>query len=138
MNQLTGKWKGSYNYYDEDDQFCDETYFEMDILIDNGVITGEINDADEKVTIPMVAKVDGFCENNSISFIKQYPALWYIDEKGNVIIDESKKHPEIHYQGDIKDDEIFGTWSIYTKAQQYGYGYFEEVTQGTWTVKKEN
>ncbi len=52
--------------------------------------------------------VKGFIDNDHISFVKQYPCLYKIDEKWKVNIDVSKRGHAVIYDGYW--DESIGSW----------------------------
>jgi hypothetical protein len=107
MTSLSGIWTGTYFFQDEAEN---EIGVEFIIILTekNGELEGECNDIGEK-GIPEPAQIDGFVENNIVSFIKQHTPVWYKNEEGNLENDTSRPHPEIHSQGELMNGEISGT-----------------------------
>ena len=58
-----------------------------------------------------VAEVKGFLKEDFISFSKQYPHYYEIDEWGNTLTDKNSPHPQIHYEGyyDAHSKKITGS-----------------------------
>jgi hypothetical protein len=98
--------------------------------------TGEIVDTSENSQNPEVAQVTGFIMEGNLSFVKQYPYMFFYNEKGELQIDKSKPHPEIHYHGEIKDNEIDGEWDMEIGTRQFYGDYYSKMMSGTWQVKK--
>ena len=113
MSTISGKWKGTNTLVLEDGSKGRTKSFEM-ILVEEEEeeVSGEILDTTEGNQNPEKAKVSGFIMGDTFSFVKQYPYLFFYNEKCELQVDESKPHPEIHYHGEIKDDEIIGEWDM--------------------------
>jgi len=137
MSTIAGKWKGSYTQVSEDGSKGRTKSFEM-ILVedDDDEVSGEILDTTEGNQNPEKAKVSGFIMGDTLSFVKQYPYLFFFNEKGELQIDESKPHPEINYHGEIKDNEIDGEWDMEIGTMQFYGDFYSKMMSGTWQVKK--
>mgnify|MGYP003578176161 FL=1 len=69
-----------------------------------------------------VAEVKGFLKEDFISFSKQYPHYYEIDEWGNTLTDKNSPHPQIHYEGyyDAHSKKITGSWEMTFDMEQVG------------------
>ena len=137
MKTLTGLWKGSYTLDPEFENDNSEHYFEMTLNVDDeDEVSGEIRDKLPDDQAPRVAVLTGFIDEGEISFIKQYPFLLLRNEKNETIIDESKAHPEIHYQGVISDSGIEGTWDMEAAVLFAAGSYHSQLVTGKWKIVK--
>jgi hypothetical protein len=80
--------------------------------------------------------VNGFIEDDLISFIKQYPAYYSVNENDEVLIDRDQKHPTIHYYGtyDENASTLSGTWEIETEHPEFPFQY-SLISLGSWEIK---
>ncbi len=139
MSPISGKWKGTYTVVTEEGSEGRTKSFEMIIKEEeDDEITGEIIDTSESNQNPEIAKVTGFIMGDTLSFVKQYPYMFFYTEKDELKIDESKPHPEIHYHGEIKENEISGLWDMEIGTMQFYGNYYSKMMSGTWQVKKIN
>ena len=126
-------WSGYFTYpiYDEDGKLLDDVEeripFEMSIQIQEGSFTGTATDEESKHLFNKPAIIKGFIEKNLISFTKQYPCLYYINEQGELTINTQEKHPEIRYTGFLNEtqNEIIGEWELGTSPGEGYWGEFE-------------
>lgn len=111
--------------------------FEMTIVEEeDDEITGDIVDTTKGSQNPEKAKVTGFVMGDTLSFVKQYPCMFFYNDKGELQIDESKPHPEIHYHGEIKDNEIIGEWDMEIGTMQFYGDFFSKMMSGIWQVRR--
>ncbi len=137
MKTLNGLWKGSYTLDPEFENDNSEHYFEMTLNVDDeDEVSGEIRDKLPDDQAPRVAVLTGFIDEGEISFIKQYPFLLLRNEKNETIVDESKAHPEIHYQGVISDSGIEGTWDMEAAVLFAAGSYHSQLVTGKWKIVK--
>ena len=137
MKTLNGLWKGSYTLDPEFEYDNSEHYFEMTLNVDDeDEVSGEIRDKLPDDQAPRVAVLTGFIDEGEISFIKQYPFLLLRNEKNETIVDESKAHPEIHYQGVISDSGIEGTWDMEAAVLFAAGSYHSQLVTGKWKIVK--
>jgi len=137
MKTLNGLWKGSYTLDPEFESDNSEHYFEMTLNVDDeDEVSGEIRDKLPDDQAPRVAVLTGFIDEGNISFIKQYPFLLLRNEKNETIVDESKAHPEIHYQGVISDSGIEGTWDMEAAVLFAAGSYHSQLVTGKWQIVK--
>lgn len=137
MKTLNGLWKGSYSFDPEFESENSERHFEMTLNVDDeDEVSGEIRDKGPDNEAPRAAALSGFIDEGEISFIKQYPFLLLRNEKNETVIDESKVHPEIHYQGVIGDSGIEGSWEMEAAVLFAAGSYHSQLVTGTWKIVK--
>ncbi len=137
MSTISGKWKGTYIYVSEDGTEGKSKSFDMILREEeDDEFAGEIVDTSENSQNTEVAKVNGFIMEDTLSFVKQYPYLFFYNEKGELQIDKSKPHPEIHYHGEIKENEMAGEWDMEIGTKQFYGDYYSKMMSGRWQVKK--
>ncbi len=126
-------WSGYFTYpvYDEKGNVREDVEerisFKMSINLHDGSFTGTAEDEESKSLFHQPASVKGFIEKNLVSFTKQYPYLYYINEQGELATDREQKHPEIRYTGFFNDteNEIIGEWEMGESPGEGQWGYFE-------------
>ncbi len=136
MDTLNGKWLGTYSIDTELEQDVKEFRFELNLRVEDDDISGEINDISEKDQSPGIAKITGFIDDNEISFIKQYPALFLRNEDGEIIIDKTKEHPEIHYHGVISENSMEGEWDMEAGVLFKVGQFHSQLITGSWKIEK--
>ena len=137
MGTITGKWIGTYTVLAEDGSEERTKSFEMILKEkEDEEFEGEIIDSSEKNRNPEKAKVTGFIMGDTVSFVKQYPFMFYYNEEGQLVTDESKPHPEINYQGEINENEITGEWDMEVGTMQFYGDYYSKMRSGVWQVKR--
>jgi hypothetical protein len=139
LKNISGKWKGEYICGPEYENHQGRTVeFILELIENSGLIRGICIDFATKEYFSEPITVSGFIDNDFISFTKQYPFTYFIDEQGKVIIDRSKPHPEITYSGefDRETNTFVGEWDIVVDSQKFGDGYFDDSLTGTWTMKR--
>jgi hypothetical protein len=136
---MTGKWTGEYTYgkgYPEEDQGT-SVVFNLVMNYEEGDITGSCTDDESLKIFDKPATIQGFIDNDFISFIKKYPSLWTIDEKGNAQIFEDIPPIEIHYYGHFADNKFSGEWDMSFEIEdEHGDSHFASCA-GTWSMYKE-
>lgn len=139
LQSLTGKWKGQYTlgpeYETEEGKSVD---FILDIKDNKGTITGICIDSETKDYFSEPITVTGFYNSEIISFVKQYPFSYYVDEDGKVIIDRTKKHPEISYTGQYNNQlrHFYGDFELVDYFVEVTDGWLEWKLTGTWTMER--
>lgn len=137
MSTISGKWAGTYTPVSEDGTEGRTKSFDM-VLIEeeDDEFTGEIVDTSEISQNPEKAAVTGFVMGDTLSFVKQYPYLFQYDEKGELLIDKSKPHPEINYHGEMGEDEMNGEWDMEIGTSQFYGDFYSKMMSGRWLAKK--
>jgi len=133
-------WKGFFTYYEGYEPFkkCIQVDFDMQISFDEDSFTGICSDSESKHIFEKPADVKGFIDEEKISFIKNYPCLYYKDEDGKIMLDRELKHPEIHYLGYFNENKrnISGTWEMVVYERKHLDYYLEEVISGEFEMKR--
>jgi len=141
LTSLSGKWKGYYTLgesYEENEG--ESVSFILIIEEHDETFNGVCIDNQTKDLFSEPITVSGFRSEELISFSKQYPFSYYEDEYGKIVVDRTKKHPEIAYTG--KYDSISQRFSgeFYLVDEQSAIeiteGYLEPGLAGTWTMHK--
>jgi len=136
------KWKGHFTYlvgYETIDQYKEVT-FSMDIIVNNDSFNGISTDSESSDAFDKPAKVKGFFEKDSISFILKYPCSYYKNEEDEIVLDKTSKHPDIHYFGylDSTKREANGKWEMTLSQEEYGEDYIDEVVSGEFQMRRIN
>lgn len=82
--------------------------------------------------------VEGFINEDRISFVKTYPCLFEIDENLNTVIDKNEKGHDVVYDGywNEKDEKWEGTWEIEGAEISKGTDYYvHEAFIGSFEMK---
>ena len=140
--QLNQIWKGFFTYligYDTIEQYK-QVEFTMEITITENSFVGISTDSESRKAFDKPATVKGFIENDTISFVMKYPCLYFKDERGEIILDQSSEHPDIHYLGffDYKKLIVHGNWEMIVYEEKYSDGYLEEILNGEFEMRKIN
>ncbi|GMN08608.1 hypothetical protein MTsPCn5_39980 [Croceitalea sp. MTPC5] len=127
---LSGKWKGYYQYgfgYDLD-FFGKKVAIEVEIVDDNGSISGNCKEEKSAISIDGKSEIRGFYEGDTISFLKTYPFSTSVNESH-----------EIEYFGEFDDTKtkLFGKWTITEIDLQDLLEYKELGGEGIWFLEKE-
>ncbi len=139
MINLNGKWKGTLVFGREYGRDAGkELYFQMDLQHEGDTITAVAKDTGGFGMSPDPAKISGTFTNGVISFKKYYESFHTVDEKGTLVVDPSKKGPDILYNGvyDPATESFKGGWSIAMLVNQ-GNRTETFTCTGTWTMSQE-
>jgi hypothetical protein len=140
--KIDGTWYGELTYGEENgpDLQNKKLKFRMIIEENDGDITGECIDTEGTGVIPEPASINGFVEDNMISFVKQYPSFYIIDQKGEIKEIPEKEPPEFNYSGYYNpgNDTFEGDWHVVYEIKQLTFGFAEYAISGTWMMKREN
>ena len=138
MDNLSGKWTGSYTFDPEFSEDNTENKFELTLTVDDDDLTGEVIDITDDEKPPVRAKIEGFMDEDEISFIKKYPSLVLKNELNETLVDKEKEHPDIHYHGTIQENYIEGTWDMELGVVLQAGQYYSQMITGTWKMEKAN
>ena len=135
--KLTGAWTGAIVYGKMYRNHAGkELVFEMNIVQQDNLFKGECFDISGTGINSDPATIEGTLHENRISFIKQYPTLYYY-KNGQTRIDSSKKGKEIKYEGVCDEDaQVFkGTWR-YKNAYRFLWIFKIPSSSGKWEMRK--
>ncbi|MDG5493014.1 hypothetical protein [Psychroserpens sp. SPM9] len=139
---LKQNWKGFFTYleaYDTSQQY-QKVEFTLEITLSENSFIGISYDLESKDAFNKPATVKGFIEDDKISFVMKYPCYYYKDEKGNIILDPSSEHPDIHYLGFLDENKKYvnGNWEMTVYEEKYADGYLEDIINGEFEMWKVN
>ena len=138
---LTGTCVGYY-YFGSDygnELHGERVKFMLFLTQNNFKLEGTSVDYEGKTVHFVKANIKGFIQNDFISFIKQYPVTLIFDDDNNLITDESKPSPEIHYTGYFNQNtKIFsGKWEMVIHRESDHMGDMEYLSTGKWEMWQE-
>lgn len=137
---MKGKYYGAYKYDNTRAQEMikhSKTFFNVEITeFENGKFQGTIEDDQDTGGTPGVGTIKGEIDGNDIFFIKEMPVAAFL--VNGVKKTYNRKHPKIHYTGNITDDKIKGVWKIKLGIILSGLTFLLGAnTTGTWSMEKE-
>jgi hypothetical protein len=140
---LTGQWLGHFTYGPEygDELHGEKVEFRLFIQThSNGAFKGTAVDLEGIGANFQQALIQGFLDNDLISFTKAYPHYYAIDEWGNSSTHEDLTHPIIHYEGihNRRLNTFAGKWELCMDIGPVGEFWVEEVMSGTWEMGKDD
>lgn len=143
---MQGEWFGTYQY-NMPEEFKDERLINVDftLTIDSvkgNRFTGKVQDHSETGGTPGIGIIRGTFNDDKIEFRKNMPIKSRIDEYGNHIIDESKKHTTLYYKGTFSKSKkiVTGTWK-FKKTIFFWKGivpHLVSLGNGTFSMKKKD
>ena len=139
IKPISGKWQGLYTLGKEyEKNEGQSTNFILELIEgDEDTFTGIcIEDVSEFFDEPIT--VEGFIEDNFISFTKKYPCLYLKDENNNFKIDPRYEHGDIYYSGeyDLEENKFQGEFELISDSFPYMEGWMEAIYRGSWTMFK--
>ena len=86
------------------------------------------------------ATIKGFVKDGFISFTKEYPEYYIIDENGKTSVDTSNPQPRLSYSGqyDSRTKTFRGEWELWANEELSGEGSIVDIFTGTWEMTKDN
>lgn len=142
LTSMSGTWVGYYEYGPlyGDKLYGNKVGFKLDINDqDDGSFEGLCQDLEGGGTKIGLAKISGFTNNNFISFTKEYPTIWTADESEK---EETRKpkilNSQLSYKGNYNPykKEFSGEWEILASIKYPDGSLSEQITYGTWAMKK--
>ena len=136
---IIGNWEGYYEYGEGYSlpQFGERVEISVIFQGSNDKFIGTVNEKPSDHSIPLEATIQGFTENELISFVKHYPKAPRIKEHGSSEIVFEQGQLEIEHMGfiDTSHNSMYGTWTI-TQNMEDELGIFEVTTYGIWLLRK--
>ena len=133
-------WKGFFNYQEdfEDIEQYIEVTFTMELNFNEDSFIGTTTDSESENIFDKPATVKGFIDRNKMSFVINYPCLYYKDENGKIVLDKKTKHPEIRYLGYYDEDYkvISGTWEMTLYEEKNLEDYLEAFAEGQFQMRR--
>jgi hypothetical protein len=140
---FTGQWIGYFAYGPEygDDLVGEKVQFR--IFVDsfyNEQFTGRSVDLEGIGANYEIAQVKGYIDGDFISFTKQYPHLYGLDEEGNTVEDKTRQHPIVSYSGEynVVTKTFSGQWELRIEIAPVGEYWLEDICTGTWEIRKDD
>jgi len=112
----------------------------MEIVFDQNSFQGYHKDEESKDLFTEAITVNGFIEEDRISFIVKYPYEYYEDEETRELkVNYEKDHPGGEYIGryDPINKKYKGHWSLLLEEEEKGLfqdDYFEVYIKGYWEM----
>lgn len=140
--QLAGQWFGFFSYGPEYGAFLVNEKVTFSILIEevfNHQFKGKCIELEGIGASTELSNIEGFLENEFISFTKEYPTNNFIDEKGNAVYFEDTSNLRLSYKGKFNrfNQTFNGTWEIWSNEVPSGDGVFVNISTGTWELSKD-
>jgi len=136
---IIGNWEGYYEYGEGYSlpQFGERVEISVVFQGNNDKFIGTVNEKPSDFSVPLEATIQGFTENELISFVKRYPKIPRFKEHGSNEIVFEHGQLEIEHMGfiDAAHNSIYGTWTI-TENEEDDQGTFEVTVYGIWLLKK--
>ena len=137
---LNGEWIGYYSYgemYPANLQAM-KCGFEMKLNTNGDNLEGTCSDDDMKGKLDTPANIKGTINADQLSFTKQYPFAFSIDQNGTVHKAPNQTPPFIEYDGkfDPATSNCNGTWKITMMETTGRNEMVERVYSGPWSMKK--
>lgn len=140
---FTGQWAGHFAYGPEygDDLVGEKVQFR--IFVDsfcNEEFTGRSVDLEGIGANYEIARVKGYIDGDFISFTKQYPHLYGLDEAGKTVEDKTRQHPTVSYSGQYNatTKTFSGQWELRVEIAPVGEYWLEDICTGTWEIRKDD
>jgi hypothetical protein len=140
-NRVAGQWFGYFSYGPEYGPELEGEKVTFSLLIEelpSGQFRGKCIELKGIGANHEVSTINGFIENNFISFTKEYNTFKSIDEIGNEV-DYKGSPPRLSYKGHFNSySQTFGgSWEIWANEEPYGDGAFVDVCTGLWEIGRE-
>ena len=140
---LSGQWVGHFAYGSEygEDFVGEKVQFRVFVdKYESGEFEGRSIDLEGIGANYEIAQVKGYIDGAFISFTKQYPYLYTLDESGNTIEDKSRQHPIIAYSGEYNPNTqtFSGQWELRMEIEPVGEYWLEDIWTGTWEIRKDD
>lgn len=139
---LAGQWFGFFTYGPEYGAFLVNEKVIFSILMEevfNNQFKGKCIELEGIGASTELSTIEGFLENEFISFTKEYPVNNFIGEKGNTVDFEGRVSPRLSYKGQFNrfNQTFNGTWEIWSNEVPSGDGVFVNISTGTWEISKD-
>jgi hypothetical protein len=140
---IVGQWLGYFTYGEEygEDLHGEKVQFRLFIeQVKNDEFEGKSIDLEGIGANYEVARLRGYLQGDLISFTKEYPYSYSIDDSGNCVEHKDKPHPIVSYTGNYNADlKIFsGEWELRIDIKPVGEYWLEEVSTGTWEMIRDD
>lgn len=140
---LNGQWMGHFTYGSEYGEELNGEKVQFRLFIEwheNGQFRGKSIDLEGIGANFEIAQVKGFLQENFISFTKEYPHFYGVDENGRISHNEEQPHPVVCYEGQFDEYlKIFrGEWELEIDIKPFGEDWAIDVYRGTWEIRRDD
>jgi hypothetical protein len=140
---FNGQWEGHFAYGPEYGEDLVGERVQFKLFVDSfkvGQFTGRSVDLEGIGANYEIAQVNGYVDGDFISFTKQYPHLYGLDEAGNTIEDKSRQHPIVSYSGNYNTSNktFSGKWELRMEIASVGEYWLEDISSGTWEIRRDD
>ncbi len=140
---LNGQWIGYFTYGPEYGEEMNGEKIQFRIFINeffDGQFKGTSVDIEGFGANTDTAIINGFLADDFISFTKEYPDFFIIDDNGEKISDPSNVKPRLCYEGHYNfSSKIFsGQWELWANEELAVEGSIVDIFTGTWEMKKDD
>ena len=140
---IVGQWYGIFNYGPEYGPGLEGENVIFSFLIHelpNGQFKGKCIEFGGIGASDEISIIQGFIEDDFISFTKEYQTYTSFDENYNEVPYTGPLPPRISYRGnyDPTNNTYKGTWELWSNEESYGYGTFVDVTTGIWEMGRDS
>jgi hypothetical protein len=139
--ELEGQWFGFYSYSEEYGETLSGEKVVMSLLFEkvfNNKFTGKCIELSGVGASEEISQIEGFIENDFISFKKEYQTYYQFEEDGTIKkIEDSGTH-ELSYEGvyDFDTKAFSGIWEIWFNERAHGEYNYVRIGEGTWELSK--
>ena len=140
---MAGQWYGYYSYGPEYGDKLEGEKVIFSLLIEevfNNKFKGKCIELEGIGASTDVSTIEGFIENSFISFRKEYPTYYIIDERGKEIPYEEQLHPRLSYSGSYNPAKqtFYGSWEIWSYERPAGEETLVDIATGKWEISKDH
>ena len=140
---LSGQWIGHFTYGPEygKEMHGEKVQFRFFISESGGgQFNGTSVDTEGYGANFDTALINGFLTDDFISFTKEYPDYFIIDEKGEKVNDPSTVKPRLSYEGQYNFhlESFSGHWELWANEELAGDGSVVDIFTGTWDMTKDD
>jgi len=137
--KLKGQWEGYYEYgagYSLP-YFGQRVKMTVSFEGTNDNFKGTIEEEETEFSVSHLATIQGFCEEDYISFVKTYPVHPFIEEDGESVKIDKNDTLEVDYQGYIDEENkaLYGSWSIAQLFTDENGQLQESISEGIWMLR---
>lgn len=140
---LTGQWIGYFVYGPEygEEMYGEKVQFRFFLEdLEDGQFKGTSVDIEGAGVNMDTATIKGFLTDDFISFTKEYPTYYLIDENGQSSVDTTNPKPQLSYTGQYNSQmkSFSGQWELWANEKLENNGSFGDIFTGTWEMTKDN
>jgi len=133
-------WAGKYNFNEEAGEIIKEKIieFEMHIKVDDGSFSGRFIDQEYELLSELEVKVNGFFDENYVSFVVTYPYRRLYLADGTPVLQPDSINSEVTYYGEFEEDsqKISGNWEIIHQTHVGTLGVNVAVVSGPFEMEE--